>query len=569
VSWAQNNGPAKHYSFKDELGDEMPDSQEVSIPSPWLGLTGERPFYIVGHGSGVAREGGGISSVRGSAMALAVMRTKEFRRIHQSGETYPTSYVLVACSMARGKGPRSPADDFQRTLDYYGFSAPVVAATGIVETHADGATGTEEGHRWVSFGRPGAGRGLVARPAAVGPGRPVVVQFPEQARELDNDVLAPVRDQLDRLARSLADTGAERRQSRLPIPTAHITGYGNGRTLRQTGAASGLKRARSVQVYLQGRILDYVLGQNARWRLAARLDTEDAARRFAVELVPQHAVHGEPGRGRGGPGEGRQVIISVQPDHASAGIRQAHGSGGPQRASSTRPAVPIFPARVPDVPETTRQVLTRQRQDALNAGNWATAARVQQMLDRLDSLPTMPGRPPEPVRTAHSVSEDPPGGGQPEEDAPGGPDDGMSPVPSDMGADREDGNAVVAKPGEETRERLQTDRGYDMAELIRDTDLTAKLEQLEHDLRASKPGAGQGMREAGRLLATRIKELIPAEQLRGERLVIRLPADGGTAAARLGPVMAQLVADALSKRVTIYFGGMASFINICPRTGQT
>lgn len=322
IPWARNGGLSKHYTFPFHDGDTFKsqaypsqgatNNQEISIDNPLRQMIGDRPFSIVAHKTAVARVNG-ISRVDGAGMALALMCTEEFRKVHRSQATSPTSYVLVACSMA--------SDDqikrFQQTLSNYGFSAPVVAATGVVEIKADGRTGIAQGHGWISVPNAVGRRAVDARPARRAPEPPVTVQFRQQVRELDEAILSPVRARLEALARWLVDVGTESRSADAPVPRTEITGFSNGPRVQllsrvnRSAGNSGLRRARAVRDHLKELVIEDIQRRSVAWRLAAGLDSDALVVALAEQLVPADTVRGRQRGSEEGPEAGRRAIVSV------------------------------------------------------------------------------------------------------------------------------------------------------------------------------------------------------------------------------------------------------------------
>jgi hypothetical protein len=347
TDWAQYGGSSWHFEFT--YGARPGSANRDDIEDPWQGNVGERPFYVVAHNSAVERTGGGIARVGGAAMALALLRSEEFRQAHRSPDAQPTAYVILACSMGRPQNGEGPAADLRRTLSYYGFRAPVVVATGVVEllvVHQEAetraGTGIERGHHWVVYhddqwDRPTS---LPDQPPV-----PVVVQFSRKARRLTATDLAPSAQQLRGLAQALVDEWDVLHARNLGTSHATIVGYGNGFTtlpsplasVSRRGEATGLARARQVHVHLSNLVRIEIGRRDAAWRLTRGLDDGATVADLVAQLVPS-TVRGERGGERSSADEGRQVVVTIVRDQHPGGTgtltegmptinAQASGSG--------------------------------------------------------------------------------------------------------------------------------------------------------------------------------------------------------------------------------------------------
>jgi hypothetical protein len=240
VKWAENDGPQRHFEFVyrgDNLDDHSSDGNSIESPiesriesriespieNPWTGIIGDNPFFIVGHNSALAIASG-VTRVSGQAVALALMRTEEFQQAHAQDQ--PSSYVLFACSTA---APGGSAADFQRTLAYYGYTAPVIAATGVAALDRTGLTGIERGHRWIKLGP-----------------RHVEVGFRSGQKALADDSA--------RTLHGFADTVANEVRQRNRRVVVHIEGGGNGGRLSEGATNTGLLRARAVEHALNAQL---------------------------------------------------------------------------------------------------------------------------------------------------------------------------------------------------------------------------------------------------------------------------------------------------------------------------
>jgi hypothetical protein len=131
---------------------------------------------------------------------------------------------------------------------------------------------------------------------------------------------------------------------------------------------------------------------------------------------------------------------------------------------------------------------------------------------------------------------------------------------------RQRGLALPVPPARRLHvEPVLADHVSDLADLVRQTDLAGELGQLKDDLRDRDPGAAEKLREAGGLLADRLRELVTAERPLGQaQLTLRLAADSDIVPASLGPGLAQVIANALSKRVVVDYGEPIGPMVICP-----
>jgi hypothetical protein len=116
-------------------------------------------------------------------------------------------------------------------------------------------------------------------------------------------------------------------------------------------------------------------------------------------------------------------------------------------------------------------------------------------------------------------------------------------------------------------EPVLVDHEFDLSQLALDANLTEQVSRLVSDTAGPQQDTREEVAEIGRELASLILRSIVAERtLARTRLVIRAPA-GDAAVLQLSPSLAQEIANALGKRVTLYIAPVARPIDICPDEG--